>query len=149
MPELSIDAPDAREAARAVAERLIAAGHVALFVGGAVRDRLLGRTPGDWDVATSATPEQGRALFARAVEIGARFGVLLVVGARHTIEVATFRDDGLYVDGRRPASVRFSNPERDAARRDFTVNALFEDPRTGEILDYVGGRADLERRVRR
>jgi poly(A) polymerase len=145
----TLDARDARTAARAVARTLADAGHEALFVGGAVRDRLLGRVPGDWDVATSATPEEGLALFPRAVTVGAQFGVLIVVGAHHNVEVATFRDDGLYVDGRRPTEVRYSDARRDAARRDFTVNALFEDPVTGAIVDHVGGRQDLDRRLLR
>lgn len=142
-----LDSPDAREVALAVAARLEAAGHQALFCGGAVRDRLLGRSPGDYDLATSATPEEGRALFPRTVTVGARFGVLLVVGRHHRVEVTTFRDDGLYVDGRHPEGVCYSDPPRDARRRDFTVNALFEEPTSGRILDYVGGRRDLERRL--
>jgi poly(A) polymerase len=145
----TVDAADARDAARAVARALRAAGHEALFCGGAVRDRLLRRPPGDYDVATSATPEEGARLFPRAVLVGARFGVLVVPGRHHDVEVATFRDDGLYVDGRRPSEVRYSDPVRDARRRDFTVNALFEDPETGEIHDHVGGRADLAARLLR
>jgi poly(A) polymerase len=144
-----IDSPDAREAARAVAGVLRRAGHVALFCGGAVRDRLLGREAGDYDVATSAPPEVGAALFPSAVLVGARFGVLVVPGAHHDVEVATFRDDGLYVDGRRPEGVRFSDPPRDARRRDFTANALFEDPETGEVHDHVGGRDDVRARLLR
>jgi poly(A) polymerase len=140
---------DSRDAARAVARTLREAGHVALFCGGAVRDRLLGRPQGDTDVATSATPEEGARLFPRAVKVGAKFGVLVVPGEFHDVEVATFRDDGLYVDGRHPAEVRYSDPVRDAQRRDFTVNALFEDPETGEILDHVAGRADLDARLLR
>ncbi len=143
------DALDARQAASAVARTLREAGHQALFVGGAVRDRLLGRVPGDWDVATSATPEEGASLFPRTVTVGAKFGVLVVVGRHHDVEVATFRDDGLYVDGRHPTEVRYSDAPRDAQRRDFTVNALFEDPETGAIEDYVDGRRDLDRRLLR
>ncbi|MHC5009726.1 MAG: CCA tRNA nucleotidyltransferase [Planctomycetota bacterium] len=141
------DAEDPREVALQVAGTLRAAGHDALFCGGAVRDRLLGRTPLDYDVATSAPPEVGATLFPHAVMVGAKFGVLIVPGKHHDVEVATFRDDGLYVDGRRPDEVRYSDPPRDARRRDFTVNGLFEDPETGEILDYVDGRADLEARL--
>jgi poly(A) polymerase len=142
-------APTARDAAIAVARRLREAGHEALLCGGAVRDRLLARPPGDGDVATSATPEQGLALFPRAVAVGARFGVLVVPGDPHDVEVATFRDDGLYVDGRRPEEVRYSDPRRDAQRRDFTVNALFEDPDTGAVIDHVAGLQDLEARLLR
>lgn len=154
-----------RPEALRVARRLAEAGHRALFAGGAVRDRLLGRPPGDHDVATSATPEEVAALFPRSLTVGARFGVVVVPvhldpaeeGASPDpadrtpaqVEVATFRADGRYVDGRRPEGVVFSDPPTDAARRDFTVNGLFEDPFTGEVLDYVGGRADLKARLLR
>ncbi len=142
--------PDPKRAeALAVAARLHAAGHQALLCGGAVRDRLLGRGVSDYDVATSATPEQGMALFPEAVTVGAQFGVLVVPREAGDVEVATFRDDGLYVDGRRPDGVQFSDPPRDAQRRDFTVNGLFEDPATGAIADHVGGLPDLERRMLR
>jgi poly(A) polymerase len=138
-----VAASPSRDAALEVAARLRAAGHVALFAGGCVRDRLLGREPGDHDVATSATPEQAEALFPRAVTVGARFGVVVARVGDVNVEIATFRSDGRYVDGRRPVEVTFSDPPTDASRRDFTVNGLFEDPFTGEVLDYVGGRADL------
>jgi poly(A) polymerase len=148
--------PSTRAAALSVARRLAAAGHRALFAGGCVRDRLLGIPAGDYDVATSATPEAVESLFAHAVTVGARFGVVVVpveadggAGAGGQVEVATFRADGRYVDGRRPEGVVFSDPPTDAARRDFTVNGLFEEPETGEVLDYVGGRADLSARLLR
>jgi poly(A) polymerase len=144
-----LDHEDARRVATAVAERLRTAGHEALFCGGAVRDRLLGRTPDDYDVATSARPEQVRDLFERAVLVGARFGVTVVVGRHHDVEVATFRDDGIYVDGRHPDAVAYSDAPRDARRRDFTVNALFEEPRSGEVIDHVGGLPDLDARLLR
>jgi tRNA nucleotidyltransferase/poly(A) polymerase len=147
MGATDLDAPNARDAALAVARRLKDAGHLALFCGGAVRDRLLGRDPGDYDVATSAPPEASASLFPRAVLVGARFGVVLVPGRFHSVEVATFRDDGLYVDGRHPTEVRYSDPVRDASRRDFTINGLFEDPDTGVILDYVEGRRDIASRL--
>jgi poly(A) polymerase len=140
---------DPRAAALSVARRLAQAGHRALFCGGAVRDRLLGREPGDYDVATSATPEESASLFSKAVTVGARFGVVVVPVGGRNVEVATFRADGRYVDGRRPEGVSFSDPPTDASRRDFTVNGLFEDPETGEVLDYVGGRADLAARLLR
>lgn len=142
------DSP-ARVAAMAVARRLADRGHRVLFAGGCVRDRLLGREPADYDLATSATPEEGEALFPHAVTVGARFGVVVVPVEGLNVEVATFRADGLYVDGRRPEGVVFSDPPTDASRRDFTVNGLFEEPFTGEILDYVGGRADLSARLLR
>ena len=138
----------AETVARKVVGRLRGAGHVALFAGGAVRDRLLGLTPrGDVDVATSARPEEVQRLFASTVAVGAQFGVVLVVEDGERIEVATFRADDAYLDGRHPTSVRYTTPEEDAARRDFTVNGMFLDPETGEVLDFVGGRRDLEART--
>jgi poly(A) polymerase len=129
---------------------LARAGHLALFAGGAVRDRLLGREPEDYDVATSARPEEVAGLFPRVVPVGERFGVMLVVAEEAAVEVATFRREAVYRDGRRPESVTFTaDPEEDALRRDFTVNGLFEEPESGEVLDFVAGRRDLrERRVR-
>lgn len=124
-------------------------GHEALLAGGCVRDFLLGKEPKDYDVATSATPQQVIALFPGALTVGAHFGVVIVKRDGHQIEVATFRTDGSYKDGRRPESVTFSTAEEDAQRRDFTVNGLFRDPVENRIIDYVGGQADLEKRVLR
>jgi len=146
-----------REFAAHVAAELSRAGHVALFAGGCVRDRLLGKTPKDYDVATDAPPAAVRSLFGRkrTLAIGESFGVIVVLPHRkqfpdaQQVEVATFREDAGYADGRRPDAVRFSTPEADAQRRDFTVNGLFEDPATGEVIDYVGGGADLEAGVLR
>jgi poly(A) polymerase len=139
---------DAESVARGVVDRLRRAGHVAYFAGGCVRDRLLGESPrGDFDVATSARPEEVQRLFPRTIAVGAQFGVILVVEGEARVEVATFRADDAYVDGRHPVSVRFTTPEEDAARRDFTINGMFADPVSGEILDYVGGREDLSRRL--
>jgi tRNA nucleotidyltransferase/poly(A) polymerase len=126
-----------------IVRRLRAAGHEAYLAGGCVRDRLLGRAPLDWDVATSARPEAVRALFPRTVPVGVQFGVILVVEDGARFEVATFRSDDAYVDGRRPSAVHFGSARDDAGRRDFTINALFEDPLTGEVHDFVGGVADL------
>lgn len=125
------------------------AGHEALLAGGCVRDYLLGREPKDHDVATSATPQQVLLLFPGALTVGAHFGVVIVRRGDEQVEVATFRTDGSYKDGRRPESVSFSTAEEDARRRDFTVNGLFRDPVDDRILDYVGGRADLEARLLR
>jgi len=123
-----------------IVARLRAAGHQAYWVGGCVRDRLLGRQPKDYDIATSARPDQVLALYPDALRVGAHFGVLLVEG----VEVATFRSDQAYTDGRRPDAVTFeTSPAADAARRDFTINGLFLDPLSGEVLDFVGGQADL------
>lgn len=108
-----------------------------------MRDELLGRTPKDYDVATSATPDEVLAIFPRARTVGAQFGVVLARRFGHTIEVATFRTDGMYLDGRRPAEVHFGSAMDDAQRRDFTINGLFQNPETGEIIDHVGGQADL------
>jgi poly(A) polymerase len=123
--------------------RLRAAGHEAYLAGGCVRDRLLGREPQDYDVATSAPPEAVQGLFPRTIPVGAQFGVILVVERGARFEVATFRSDDAYVDGRRPSAVHFGSAQDDACRRDFTINALFEDPLTGEIHDFVEGVADL------
>lgn len=133
----------ARQAALELANRLKAAGYEALFAGGCVRDRLLGLAPKDYDIATSANPTQILQLFPNANEVGAHFGVIIVKHAGHHFEIASFRTDGCYKDGRRPETVTFSSPEQDAQRRDFTVNGLFERPDNGEVIDYVGGMADL------
>ncbi len=141
-----LDSPGGR-AARTIIRRLREAGHVALLAGGCVRDRLLGVEPGDWDIATSAAPEEVQRLFARTVPVGARFGVVLVLAGGAEVEVATFRTDGPYLDGRRPTTVGPSDARGDAARRDFTINGMFLDPESGEIIDYVGGQRDLAARV--
>jgi tRNA nucleotidyltransferase/poly(A) polymerase len=139
----------ARDAATDLARRLKAAGHIALFAGGCVRDRLMGNAPKDFDIATSATPAEVVKLFPGASEVGAHFGVVIAKHGGHHVEIATFRTDGSYRDGRRPESVTFSTPQEDAQRRDFTINGLFEDPESGEVIDYVGGLADLEQRTLR
>ena len=117
-------------------------------MGGCVRDLLLGRTPKDFDVATDARPDEVSMRFPGAELVGAHFGVVLVRKGEAQVEVATFRSDSTYSDGRRPDSVQFEDsPEQDAERRDFTINALMLDPATGEILDFVGGREDLRQGV--
>src|SRR6185436_7566569 len=126
-----------------VVRRLRAAGFETYLAGGCVRDRLLGREPGDYDVATAAPPETVRTLFRRTIPVGARFGVILVLEHGARFEVATFRSDDAYVDGRRPTGVRPATAAEDAQRRDFTINALFQDPITGEVIDFVGGERDL------
>lgn len=141
------DPAAARDLALAVVARLRDAGFEALWAGGCVRDELLGRTPVDYDVATSAKPDQVRQVFGhrRTLAIGAAFGVITVLGPKEAgqIEVATFRTDEAYTDGRHPAGVIFSTAREDAQRRDFTINGLFLDPLSGEVHDYVGGRDDL------
>jgi poly(A) polymerase len=133
--------------ARAIVRRLQDAGFTALYAGGCVRDHLLGKEPHDYDVATDATPEQVQALFRRTVAVGAQFGVICVLDEGREFQVASFRADGLYLDGRHPESVTFSTPEQDAQRRDFTINGLFFDPIAARLIDYVGGQRDLEARV--
>lgn len=135
-----------REAAAEVAASLAKAGFIAYFAGGCVRDRLLGLEPKDYDIATNATPEEIQRVFPRARGVGASFGVMLVRWRGRTIEVATFRRDGAYEDGRRPSRVHFGSPEQDAMRRDFTINGLFEDPAAGRVIDFVGGVEDLRAR---
>jgi poly(A) polymerase len=142
--QISDPTPAEREA-HAIVLRLRENGHDAYTVGGAVRDRLLSRQPMDVDVATSATPEQVAALFRRTVPVGAAFGVMIVVGEETQTEVATFRIDGGYIDGRHPDAVEFSDARNDAERRDFTINALFYDPLSEQVIDFVGGLADLAR----
>lgn len=137
-----------REFATDVVRRLREAGYVALFAGGCVRDLLLNRPAKDYDVATTATPDQVRQLFGqrRTLAVGASFGVIIVLGPPRTgvqVEVATFRREGDYSDGRRPDHVEFCSPEEDARRRDFTINGMFYDPVDSRVLDYVGGERDL------
>lgn len=133
--------------ARHIVLRLREAGFEAYYAGGCVRDMLLGATPHDYDVATSARPEQVQALFPRTVPVGAQFGVILVVEGAQEFQVATFRADGAYLDGRHPQDVTFTTAEGDAQRRDFTVNGLFYDPEAGRVIDYVGGGQDLAQRI--
>jgi len=134
--------------ARAVIAKLRAAGHQAYLVGGCVRDLLLGFKPKDFDVATDARPDRIMDLFPRSGRVGAHFGVVLVRDVFDQVEVATFRSDHAYEDGRHPEFVRFeSDPRQDVLRRDFTINGLMMDPVTGEVLDFAGGRMDLKRRV--
>lgn len=132
-----------REAALRICATLQAAGYRALLAGGCVRDMLLGIPPKDYDVATNAPPEAVAPLFDHVVSVGAAFGVQLVVLPEGHFEVATFRKDGPYLDGRRPSEVSFCDEETDAQRRDFTINALFFDPESNEVVDYVGGQRDL------
>lgn len=126
---------------------LQASGHRALLAGGCVRDALLGRRPKDWDIATNASPAAARACFERTVDVGARFGVVRVLMGGREFEVAQFREDGAYGDGRRPDSVRPSNEEEDAKRRDFTINGMFYDVSERRVLDYVGGLRDIDGKI--
>jgi len=130
--------------AKRIVKILQRSGHQAVFAGGSVRDMLLGQEPHDYDIATSALPDQVEALFKNTKAVGKSFGVILVKFKSVDFEIATFRNDGNYSDGRRPDSVTFSSIIEDAFRRDFTVNALFYDPLKKIVIDYVNGLADLE-----
>jgi putative nucleotidyltransferase with HDIG domain len=142
--ERSVDA----DLAGTVIGALREAGHTAFLTGGCVRDLLLGRRPKDFDVATSARPDELLRLFPEADQVGAHFGVVLVRNDQAQIEVATFRSDLQYDDGRRPVAVHFeTDPRQDVLRRDFTINALLLDPASGEVLDFTGGRADLDAKM--
>lgn len=140
-----------REFAVWVVRKLRERGYIAYWAGGCVRDQLLGRVPKDYDVATNATPDEVRQVFGfkRTLAVGAAFGVITVNGPSGAgqIEVATFRTDSTYRDGRHPESVSFSSPEEDAKRRDFTINGLYYDPIEDRVVDYVGGVEDIKRRL--
>ena len=130
-----------------IVRSLQAKGYQAVFAGGCVRDRLMGRAPTDYDVATNATPEEVCRLFPKARLVGAQFGVVVVAMEGRPFEVATFRSEGEYLDGRHPSQVAFTTAEGDVRRRDFTVNGLLFDPVAGKVLDYVGGQADIRARL--
>ena len=134
-------------AATKLVHRLRESGFVAYFAGGCVRDALLRKQPKDIDIATDAEPDEVQKLFARTVAVGAKFGVVRVLEGGFEFEVATFRSDGVYHDGRRPVSVTFSSPEEDAKRRDFTINGMFYDPVADQVVDFVDGKSDLEHRL--
>jgi poly(A) polymerase len=135
------------QTAHGIVRKLRAAGHAAYYAGGSVRDLLNGKAPKDVDIATEARPEVVQKIFPRTYAVGAHFGVIVVLENDFQFEVATFRSDGVYLDGRRPVEVHFATAEEDAARRDFTINGMFFDPEKNEVIDFVGGRADLERKL--
>jgi len=132
-----------------VVRTLRQAGHEAWLAGGCVRDLLLGRTPKDHDIATSASCDQVRAAFRRTIPVQPELGVTLVLWNESRLEVTTFRTEGPYLDGRRPTHVGPASAQQDVQRRDFTINGLLMDPETGEVIDHVGGIADLNQRVLR
>jgi len=136
-----------RQNAEEIVCRLKQSGYEAYFVGGCVRDFIRGDVPGDYDIVTSALPDQVMAMFSHTVAIGAKFGVVAVIVDHHPYEVATFRSDDIYENGRHPSQVHFSSAKEDVFRRDFTVNGLLMDPETNEIVDYVNGRADIEKKI--
>ncbi|MES2855979.1 MAG: CCA tRNA nucleotidyltransferase [Bdellovibrionota bacterium] len=140
-------------AVKEVCSRLGGAGYQALLAGGSVRDLLMNRAPNDFDIATDATPDQVESLFPRSIAVGKAFGVIVLPftgpNSGFQIEVATFREDLEYKDGRRPDGVKFSDAREDAKRRDFTVNALFFDPLKKQVIDYVEGRKDIDAKILR
>ena len=138
-----------RQAAVQIVKTLVQAGHQTVFAGGCVRDMLLAVEPKDYDIATGARPDEVQRLFPKSYAVGAHFGVIVVRIGEFSFEVATFRRDGKYSDARRPDSVEFTDAVEDAKRRDFTVNGLFFDPLKNEVLDFVGGRDDLQKQILR
>lgn len=133
--------------AREVAARLLESGHIAYFAGGCVRDMVRGLIPKDYDIATDARPEAVQALFPHTYAVGAHFGVIIVLENDFQFEVATFRSDDAYIDGRHPSAVHFSSPEEDAQRRDFTINGMFYNPVAEKVIDFVGGCADIDAKL--
>ena len=122
-------------------------GHIAYLAGGCVRDMLRGETPKDYDIATSALPEEITSIFTKTREVGVHFGVVIVIVNNQAFDVATFRNDGSYKDGRHPEEVTFSTPQDDTARRDFTVNGIFFDPISEKYIDFVEGKSDIDKKV--
>ncbi len=135
--------------AEGILRRLRQNDYEAYFVGGAVRDFVRGVVPGDYDIVTSALPDQVMSLFQRTLPVGAKFGVVIVIVDGQPYEVATFRSDDVYEDGRRPTRVHYASAQEDVQRRDFTINGLLMDPATGDIIDYVGGREDIQNKILR
>ncbi|MGH7888654.1 MAG: CCA tRNA nucleotidyltransferase, partial [Candidatus Binatia bacterium] len=136
-----------RASAISIVQRLRQEGFEAYLAGGCVRDMLLGKTPQDYDITTNARPEQIQNIFAETIPVGAQFGVMLVLVDRQPFEVASFRHDGPYLDGRHPSQVRYGSLEEDIQRRDFTINGMIYDPLDDRIIDLVDGRSDLARRI--
>jgi poly(A) polymerase len=136
-----------KQAAIEIIRRLQRHGFEALLAGGCVRDMLLGRPAKDYDVATNARPPEVTRLFSRTLQVGAKFGVVIVLMRGRQVEVATFRSEAGYEDGRHPSEVRFTSAAEDAGRRDFTINGMFYDPLQEQVIDYVSGQADLARRI--
>src|SRR5881227_2521840 len=139
----SVKSSPMEKVAREVAARLRESGHIAYFAGGCVRDMVRGLIPKDYDIATDARPEAVQGLFPHTFAVGAHFGVIIVLENDFQFEVATFRSDEAYIDGRHPSAVHFSSPEEDAKRRDFTINGMFYDPVAEQVIDLVGGQADI------
>ena len=136
-----------RKAAEEVAEKLTKAGFEAVFAGGCVRDMLMGKEPKDFDIATSATPQSVQEMFPKTFAVGAQFGVVVVLHGGCQFEVATFRVDSEYSDGRHPDAVEFGDARADVMRRDFTINGMLYDPKKGKVIDYVEGQKDLKKKI--
>ena len=136
-----------QQTATDIVRRLQAAGFEAFWVGGCVRDMLLGREPGDYDIVTSALPEEVEKLFSRTIAVGRKFGVIVVVEGEHQFQVATFRAEADYQDGRRPSQLTFGDARADARRRDLTINGMFYDPVRNQLRDWVGGETDLRAKL--
>ena len=143
----SVKSSPMEKVAREVAARLRESGHIAYFAGGCVRDMVRGLIPKDYDIATDARPEAVQGLFPHTFAVGAHFGVIIVLENGFQFEVATFRSDDEYIDGRHPSAVHFSSPEEDARRRDFTINGMFYDPVAEKVIDFVGGCADIDAKL--
>src|SRR5438270_4642520 len=140
---IAMEASSMKEAARKIVERLRGEGHIAYFAGGCVRDIVRCETPKDYDVATSATPETVQKLLPRTHAVAAHFGVIIVLENGFQFEVATFRSDDAYIDGRHPSAVQFSSPAEDARRRHFTINGMFLDPASHKVIALVRAQADI------
>ena len=136
-----------KDKAVAIVERLRDQGYESYLAGGCVRDMLIGKAPQDYDITTNATPNDIVKIFPKTIPVGAQFGVVLVVVEGQPFEVASFRHDGPYLDGRRPTHVRYGSLEEDILRRDFTINGMIYDPISGQIIDRIGGRKDLESKL--
>src|SRR5438094_5841516 len=143
LPDFVMKPSPMEKTAREIAARLRENDYIAYFAGGCVRDMVRGLTPKDYDIATDARPENVQALFSRTYAVGAHFGVIIVLEDGFQFEVATFRSDEAYIDGRHPSAVHFSSPDEDARRRDFTINGMFLDPASDKVIDLVGGQADI------
>jgi poly(A) polymerase len=143
----AVESSSMEKVAREVAARLRESGHIAYFAGGCVRDMVRGLIPKDYDIATDARPEAVQKLFPRTFAVGAHFGVIIVLENGFQFEVATFRSDDAYIDGRHPSAVHFSSPKEDAQRRDFTINGMFYDPVAENVIDFVGGCADIDAKL--
>jgi len=136
-----------REAALEIIQKLTENSHTAYFAGGYVRDTLMNHTSDDIDIATTASAKEIQSLFPKTIPVGIQFGIIIIVHHDHQFEVATFRKESDYLDGRRPTSITKASPEEDALRRDFTINGMFYDPLEEKLIDYVNGQADIKARV--